>query len=272
MSLTLKPSDPRSAFVKARGEYTVLHIDKVERGLVYGQIAFARSDAWPRILRNDGNIVSLKEEGYIYEPTHFALFVDDRLLLVEYNHYGPRIGALQTYIQTKVSDLRGSMPFQLEYFVAKQLLRQDQFEELLRSSDIASFEIEISTDAEVNPNGDLERMLYYVLPDAREHRVAYVKIAFSRPKNAKRGGIYYEKTGIIDFVRKFASHLKRAQVKVEPEPSGKSRIELIDLLAGRYAEVARPILQGRSIESNSMYEELNKIRDKVMARIDLLSD
>lgn len=197
LSLALEPSNPRSAIVKAREEYVVLYIDKVGSDYVYGQIAYARPDAWPRILRTDGSIISLTAEGYVYEPTHFALFPIDKLLLVEYNHYGPRIGMLQSYIQTKTSDLNSIIPLDLEYLVFRQLLRRDQFEILRHSSSIASFEIEIATDAEITVEGDLDRMLYDILPNAREYKVAFIRLAFLGEKYARRGTISINRNSII---------------------------------------------------------------------------
>jgi hypothetical protein len=69
-------------------------------------------------------VLRIAEDQGLAEETHFVYFRRSKLLAVEYNHFGPRIGTLQGYLIDKINDTRGE-PLQLtfQYLLDEDVLK-----------------------------------------------------------------------------------------------------------------------------------------------------
>lgn len=92
---------------------TLLLSSNVSEGKLYGQIAHVRRGARPSIeKKGTGKVRSIEEltaDDGIVEVTHFVLYLEDKIIAVEYNHHGPRAKSIAYYLEAKARDLVDSV-------------------------------------------------------------------------------------------------------------------------------------------------------------------
>lgn len=105
-----------------------------------GQFGISRRNALP-LIEDQGNFTGLTipPTAGVAEITHFVYFVDDNMMGVEFNFYGPRSSRLGFYIQEKTS--------LVSQFILTPILRMDISETLNKVSEVSDFRFQAHRSA-----------------------------------------------------------------------------------------------------------------------------
>jgi hypothetical protein len=218
---------------------------------VHLRIGMVRRNALPDVERL-GRLSALRlaENAGLSELTHIVIF-PDRMAGVEYNFYGPRVGALGSYLENK-TDL---VP--LSFLL---LLRRDVEAALSRFRDVRLLRLRLRrTDAtlmrEADPGGlgaELDAALEKL--DAPVIEVVLRNTQFSRQPLPDR---------FLDFVKNLVRHPRTREtfdvLKMKGFNQHDARVEEIDLLGDALISSQQVVRQGqrrRSLRRDSVYSAI----------------
>lgn len=108
---------------------------------IEGQFGISRRNALP-VIENQGTFtgLTLPPTAGVAEITHFVYFIEDKIMGVEFNFYGPRSSRLGFYIQEKTS--------LISQFLLIPILRMDVSETLNKIGEVSDFRFQAHRSAQ----------------------------------------------------------------------------------------------------------------------------
>ncbi len=229
--------------------------DLVQSETIDVQFAISRRNLLP-LIEDKGVLTDLTipTNAGIAEITHFVYFLNDGIIGVEFNFYGPRATRIGFYIQEKTS--------LISQFLLTPILQMDVTETLKRIDEVSLFRVEAHTSATDIIKGLNEDLGSAFEASAKVTSAETVEIVLRKKKYSKKGFSFPIKRELL--IEKLNQPTIRDNFNrfgVEAYDQEYNRERYFDLLEDKYIFTKKVIRQGersRSINTISMYTAIKE--------------
>jgi hypothetical protein len=210
--------------------------------------------------------LNLAEGEGIAEMTHFVYFPKTKILVVEYNHRGPRIGSLISFLN-KVSTQLGLE--RQPHFFYKAIFNREMQSKLDKFSVVTKLEV-AATKAQIASIKEVDDHLLVALDSiANTGATDLVDLTIS-VKRKSRQDLDPQKSFLNKLLGVLSKEKASNKLKIVGVNTTTDRLEEIDLLKERLEQSVQVVRigSGRKIDSNQMFQ--NMINAYHSQRSDLL--
>ncbi|MET1247669.1 hypothetical protein ABWW58_02635 [Sporolactobacillus sp. STCC-11] len=265
-NLPLAGNDIRSRFkFYANNDVSFLNEVEINGSQVRGKFAISRRSSLPS-LETNGILkpLNIPANSGLAEITHFIYFVDENVIGVEFNFYGPRTNTLSNYLQEKSKIFVN--PFQL--IDVTPILNQDIDLQLHDMGEINFMQMEIAKN-EINIVKELDEDLYSAFEaSAKVADDAESVEVILRKKKHSRGGFHFpfSRSKMKELLSSGDNRQKFNKFKANAESRSEERNKSFDFLEDKMIRSKKVVTLGersKSVDSESMFNAIEEAHDEL---------
>lgn len=273
--LTWDVNATASAYLADGDGSIAVRIVKRQGRYVLGQLAKIRKDGLPPVEK--GGVVQplqLSADEGLYEAAHFGLFWDQQvpILAIEFNPYAPRQARLGEYL---IEKLKHNPVARVDSCHFSPYVRGDVYDQFMAAGDLAELQLNVLRDTAINmksalKNNKLGDALAAQAEATTEMETVGIYVHRGLYKRSGGAGRAWKRQ-VLELIKACKGGLVRAKAMVEPDATGKGRLQALDLLADKWVHVIQvPKTQNRMIDSPAFLDQIHTAYSGIA--LDLIRD